>query len=96
VLTRDVCVLVSVLLLPCRPELAFMRVPGVIATEVGYSQGKVEEPSYEDVCSGQTGHVEVVQVTYNAQEVRTGLWGRGWGWGVGDGRGGGGGDTRSA
>jgi hypothetical protein len=52
-----------------RPELAFMRVPGVIATEVGYSQGKVEDPSYEDVCSGQTGHVEVVQVTYNSQEV---------------------------
>jgi hypothetical protein len=43
---------------------------GVIATEVGYSQGTVEEPTYEDVCSGQTGHVEVVQVTYNAQEVR--------------------------
>lgn len=46
-----------------------MRVPGVIATEVGYSQGSVEDPSYEDVCSGQTGHVEVVQVTYNSQEV---------------------------
>lgn len=43
--------------------------PGVIATEVGYSQGKVEDPTYEDVCSGQTGHVEVVQVTYNSQEV---------------------------
>jgi peptide-methionine (S)-S-oxide reductase len=42
----------------------------VIATEVGYSQGKVEDPSYEDVCSGQTGHVEVVQLTYNSQEVR--------------------------
>lgn len=58
------------MLLLHRPELAFMRVPGVIATEVGYSQGKVEDPSYEDVCSGRTGHVEVVQVTYNAQEVR--------------------------
>lgn len=45
----------------------------MIATEVGYSQGKVEDPSYEDVCSGQTGHVEVVQVTYNSQEVRTDL-----------------------
>lgn len=42
----------------------------MIATEVGYSQGKVEDPSYEDVCSGQTGHVEVVQLTYNSQEVR--------------------------
>lgn len=46
-----------------------MRVPGVIATEVGYCQGSVEDPSYEDVCRGQTGHVEVVQVTYNSQEV---------------------------
>lgn len=42
---------------------------GVIATEVGYSQGSVQDPSYEDVCSGQTGHVEVVQVTYDAQQV---------------------------
>jgi hypothetical protein len=33
-------------------------------------RGRVEEPSYEDVCSRRTGHVEVVQVTYNAQEVR--------------------------
>jgi len=47
-------------------------VTGVIATEVGYSQGKVDDPSYEDVCSGTTGHVEVVQVTYNSQQVRAG------------------------
>jgi peptide methionine sulfoxide reductase MsrA len=46
--------------------------PGVISTEVGYSQGKVEEPSYEQVCSGSTGHAEVVQVTYDAQKVRAG------------------------
>ncbi|WIA35526.1 hypothetical protein OEZ86_003952 [Tetradesmus obliquus] len=51
------------------PELAFQRVPGVISTEVGYSQGKVEEPSYEQVCSGSTGHAEVVQVTYDSQQV---------------------------
>jgi peptide methionine sulfoxide reductase MsrA len=34
----------------------------VLSTEVGYSQGSVKEPSYEDVCSGTTGHTEVVKV----------------------------------
>jgi peptide methionine sulfoxide reductase MsrA len=53
--------------------LLLLLLPGVISTEVGYSQGKVEEPSYEQVCSGSTGHAEVVQVTYDPQQV-----GRGW------------------
>lgn len=44
------------------PELLFQRVPGVVATEVGYSQGHAEQPTYEDVCSGDTGHTEAVQV----------------------------------
>ncbi len=44
------------------PELLFQRVPGVVATEVGYSQGSLESPTYEDVCSGDSGHTEVVQV----------------------------------
>ncbi len=44
------------------PDLRFARVPGVLDTEVGYSQGTVPEPSYEDVCSGLTGHNEVVKV----------------------------------
>ena len=43
------------------PELLFQRVPGVVATEVGYSQGVAEAPTYEDVCAGDTGHTEVVQ-----------------------------------
>ena len=42
---------------------------GVISTEVGYSQGKVPNPTYDAVCSGQTGHVEVVQVTYDPEQV---------------------------
>jgi hypothetical protein len=49
--------------------LLLLLLPGVISTEVGYSQGKVEEPSYEQVCSGSTGHAEVVQVTYDPQQV---------------------------
>lgn len=44
------------------PELMFQRVPGVVATEVGYSQGATENPTYEDVCAGDSGHAEVVQV----------------------------------
>ena len=44
------------------PELMFARVPGVVSTKVGYSQGSAASPSYEDVCSGLTGHNEVVQV----------------------------------
>lgn len=44
------------------PELMFARVPGVVSTEVGYSQGTIENPTYEDVCTGLTGHNEVVQV----------------------------------
>jgi peptide-methionine (S)-S-oxide reductase len=45
---------------------------GVISTEVGYSQGKVPNPSYEDVCSGTTGHTEVVKVVYDPDAVTFG------------------------
>ena len=37
-------------------ELAYQREPGVVATAVGYTQGRTEAPSYEAVCSGATGH----------------------------------------
>ena len=46
-------------------ELAFQRAPGVLATAVGYSNGETDAPTYEEVCSGQTGHAEVVQVKYD-------------------------------
>lgn len=49
-------------------ELAFQRVPGVTRTEVGYSQGYLHNPSYEDVCSGTTNHNEVVRVQYDPKE----------------------------
>lgn len=47
-------------------ELKFQRLVGVIDTEVGYSNGHVDTVTYEDVCSGQTGHNEVVRVTYDS------------------------------
>ncbi|KAK9045012.1 hypothetical protein V6N11_058902 [Hibiscus sabdariffa] len=49
-------------------ELTFQRVPGVTKTEVGYSQGLLHNPSYEDVCSGTTNHNEVVRVQYDPKE----------------------------
>lgn len=50
-------------------ELAFQRVKGVAYTAVGYTHGEVEDPSYEAVCSGETGHAEAVTVLYDSAEV---------------------------
>ncbi|KAF4346559.1 hypothetical protein CsatB_009035 [Cannabis sativa] len=49
-------------------ELAFQRVPGVSKTEVGYSQGLLHNPTYEDICTGTTNHSEVVRVQYDPKE----------------------------
>jgi len=51
-------------------ELAFQRVPGVVKTEVGYTQGVKKNPAYEEVCSGTTGHTEAVQVTYDTTAIK--------------------------
>jgi peptide-methionine (S)-S-oxide reductase len=50
-------------------EAAFRQVDGVTKTEVGYEGGHLENPSYQDVCSHTTGHAEVVEVTYDADQV---------------------------
>ena len=50
-------------------EAAFRQIDGVTGTRVGYSGGTLENPTYEDVCSHTTGHAEVVEVTYDAEEV---------------------------
>jgi peptide-methionine (S)-S-oxide reductase len=50
-------------------EGVFQRLQGVKAVESGYAGGKVENPTYEDICSGKTGHAEVVQVTYDPKET---------------------------
>ncbi|KAF9614512.1 hypothetical protein IFM89_018951 [Coptis chinensis] len=49
-------------------ELVFQRVPGVTKTEVGYTQGLLHNPTYNDVCSGSTKHSEVVRVQYDPKE----------------------------
>lgn len=50
-------------------EAAFRRVPGVIDAVVGYSGGHLPNPTYKDVCTDQTGHAEVVQVTFDPTKV---------------------------
>lgn len=50
-------------------EAVFKQVNGVIATEVGYAGGNVENPTYEKVCTGTTGHAEVCQITFNPKIV---------------------------
>ena len=50
-------------------EAAFRKVDGVTATSVGYAGGPKENPTYQEVCSGQTGHAEVVQVEYDTERV---------------------------
>lgn len=46
-------------------ELHYQRIPGVIATCVGYTQGRTSKPTYEQVCSGTTGHTEACQVIFD-------------------------------
>jgi len=50
-------------------EAVYEQVDGVAAVESGYSNGHVDRPSYEQVCSGNTGHVEVVRVSYDPSAI---------------------------
>ena len=50
-------------------EAAFLQVPGVNAAPVGYSGGHTADPTYREVCSGRTGHAEVVEVEYDPEQV---------------------------
>jgi peptide-methionine (S)-S-oxide reductase len=50
-------------------EAAYRQIPGVISTSVGYLGGTMKNPTYRDVCTGRTGHAEVVQVTFDPARV---------------------------
>jgi len=50
-------------------EAAFREVKGVVSTAVGYMGGDRDNPSYQEVCTGATGHTEVVEVIFNPEEV---------------------------
>jgi peptide-methionine (S)-S-oxide reductase len=50
-------------------EYVYRRVPGVTDVKVGYSGGRVENPTYEQVCYSGTGHAEVAQVTFDPSKV---------------------------
>ena len=50
-------------------EALFRKVRGVKSTTVGYLGGSLKDPTYEDVCSGHTGHAEVVQIDYDPEVV---------------------------
>ncbi|MEV4242871.1 peptide-methionine (S)-S-oxide reductase MsrA [Streptosporangium canum] len=50
-------------------ERKFWQTPGVVSTSVGYAGGHTRNPTYEEVCSGQTGHTELVRVVFDPSKV---------------------------
>ena len=50
-------------------EVLFRQIKGVKSTQVGYTDGSHENPTYQDVCSGKTGHAEAIQIEFDPSEV---------------------------
>lgn len=50
-------------------QALFDKVKGVVSTTVGYTGGYMENPTYEEVCSNKTGHVEAIEILYNPSQV---------------------------
>ena len=52
-----------------KPEENFKNKPGILETEVGYAGGSSEKTTYEEVCTGSTGHAEVVKLTFDENVI---------------------------
>ena len=52
-----------------KPEENFKNKPGILETEVGYAGGAKAQVTYEEVCTGNTGHAEVVRLTFNENKI---------------------------
>lgn len=50
-------------------EAVYERLPGILSVTSGYAGGKTEDPTYEDVCSGDTGHAEVVRIEFDPGKI---------------------------
>lgn len=50
-------------------EETFLKLDGVVSTAVGFMGGKLKNPTYENVCSGETGHAEVVQLVFDTKKI---------------------------
>ena len=50
-------------------EKCFWKLPGVVTTSVGYAGGNIDNPTYEDVCGGFTGHTEIVKVVWDIRKI---------------------------
>ncbi|MDB4265203.1 peptide-methionine (S)-S-oxide reductase MsrA [bacterium] len=50
-------------------EAVFQNLRGVSSVESAYSGGQIENPSYQDICTGQTGHAEVIRITYDPEVI---------------------------
>ena len=62
---------IAVLALGCfwGPEKKFGKIEGIAETEVGYCGGKIPNVTYKEVCSGETGHAEVVRLTFDPEKI---------------------------